>query len=169
MRSLGSIVGGVGRHALVILVSYECIRYVSAVSLVLPNFGDTDYLGYPPHRVVSILVTTSRFLAGNKEAELKPTTFSSLLLSMFFFFLFSKSLQRYSAWSPAYWGYSLINNNNIYLTPLGRGQGPHARVLILHKRIWKGTPGFSSASGGLSAWFHPCFLVFPLLLTPPAI
>ena len=39
---------------------------------------------------VSILVTASRFLAGNNEAELKPTTFSSILL--FIVFLFSLSL-----------------------------------------------------------------------------
>ena len=48
-------------------------------SLVLPGFDDTASLGFPPRRVVYPLVqpwvTDSRFLAGNKEAELKPTIF----------------------------------------------------------------------------------------------
>ena len=54
------------------------------VSLVLPAFNDTGSLGFDLHRVVCPLVppcvTASRFLAVNREAELKLTTFTSLLL-----------------------------------------------------------------------------------------
>ena len=61
------------------------------VSLVLPTFDDNSSLVSPPHQVVYPLVppwaTASHFFSGNKEAELKPTTFSSLQL--FHFFLFS--------------------------------------------------------------------------------
>ena len=63
--------------------------------LVLPTIDDTGSLGYPPHRVVyptsvSILVTASRFLAGNSEDELKPTISSALtLLYVFQSFFFS--------------------------------------------------------------------------------
>ena len=49
------------------------------------KFDDTGSLGYPSGWVVyhpsdSTLVTASRFLAETGEAELKLTTFSSLLL-----------------------------------------------------------------------------------------
>ena len=58
----------------------------SAVSLFLPAFDDTGSIGSSPRRVAY----TSRFLAGNMEAELKPTTISSLLLFyVFLSFLFS--------------------------------------------------------------------------------
>ena len=65
-----------------------------AISLVLSPIDDTSSLGSPPRQVlyplVSPRVTTSRFLAGNREAELKPTTFSILLFfRVFLFFLFS--------------------------------------------------------------------------------
>ena len=55
---------GQGACARVIVVLRECIWNASPVSLGLPAFDDTG----------------SRFLAGNTKAELKPTTFSSLLL-----------------------------------------------------------------------------------------
>ena len=70
----------------VILVLRECIRNAPVVSLVLPTFDDAGSLGSPPLQVVYPLgstvtpwATASRFLAGNMEAELKSTTFSSLL------------------------------------------------------------------------------------------
>ena len=85
-RSLGSIV-----------VLRECIWNAPAVSLDLPAFDDTGSLGsptrqvvYPPDSMVPPWVTASHFLAGNREAELKPATFSSLLLFLVFLsFLFS--------------------------------------------------------------------------------
>ena len=72
-------------HACVILILCECIWNVPKVSLVLLAFDDTGSLGYPPFQGdlspwFPPWVTTSRFLAGNREAELKPTTFLSLLL-----------------------------------------------------------------------------------------
>ena len=79
---------GQGTRARVILVLRECILNAPVVLLVLPAFDDTDSLGSPPRQVVyppgSIVppwVTASHLLAGNREAELKPSTFSSLLLS----------------------------------------------------------------------------------------
>ena len=58
-----------------------------AVSLVLTAFDDTGSLGspprqavYPPSSTVPPWVTASHFLAGNRKVELKPTTFSSLLV-----------------------------------------------------------------------------------------
>ena len=62
----------------------ECIWNAHAVSLVLPGFDDTGSLGLPPRWVdyppIPPGVAASHFLAGNWEAELKPTTFSSFLL-----------------------------------------------------------------------------------------
>ena len=76
-----------GARARVILVLHECIWNTPAVLLVLPTFDDTGSLGSPPRQMVlppgSMIppwLTASRFLAGNREANLKPTTFSSLLL-----------------------------------------------------------------------------------------
>ena len=96
-RSLGSIVGGSRACALVILILRECIWNAPAVSLVHPPFDDTASLGspprqvgYPPGSLVSPWMTASHFLAGNREAQLKLTTFSSLLLFCdFLSFLFS--------------------------------------------------------------------------------
>ena len=74
---------GQGFRALVILVLRECIWNAPAVSLILPAFDDTGSMGSPPHqviyppvRLVPPWVTASRFVTGNTEAELKPTTFS---------------------------------------------------------------------------------------------
>ena len=72
-----------------------------------PDFDDTRSLGYPPRRVVYPFgfhwVTASRFLAGNREAKLKPTT---PCFPLFPLLLTPTSLpQRYSAC----WGY-----NNYY-------------------------------------------------------
>ena len=80
----------------VILVLGECIWKVSAVSLVLKAFDDTGSLGSPPCQIVCPpgfmiphWVTASCFLAGNRGAELKPTTLSLLLLfRVFLAFLF---------------------------------------------------------------------------------
>ena len=86
--SLGSIVWGGGLAQWdcvhVILVIPECIWNAPAISVVLPAFGDT-LLGFssatgglspwfPPW------VTVSHFHVGKREVELKPTTFSSVLL-----------------------------------------------------------------------------------------
>ena len=81
-------------RARVILVLHECIWDAPTVSLVLPAFDDTGSLGFPPcwvsYPLVPHWVTASRFLAGNREAEIKPTTLSSLLLfRLFLSFLFS--------------------------------------------------------------------------------
>ena len=78
----GFIVGeGQGARALVILVLNEGIWNAPAVSLVFPVFKDTGSLFYPLRRVLSQWfppwVTASHLIAGNWEAELKPTTFSS--------------------------------------------------------------------------------------------
>ena len=55
-----NVVGGVwvqllgvqGVRARVILVLSECIKNASVVSLVLPTFGDTGSLAFPPHWVI---------------------------------------------------------------------------------------------------------------------
>ena len=79
-----------GACASVSLVLRECIWNAPVVSFVLPGFDNTGSLGFPPRREVPPWVTVSCFLAGNREAELKPTTFSSFLLfSVFLSFLFS--------------------------------------------------------------------------------
>ena len=74
-----------GAHSHVILVLRECIWNAPAVSLVFPAFDDTGSPDYPPRPIfyrpsVSTLVTASRFLVGCGRAELKPNTFSLLLL-----------------------------------------------------------------------------------------
>ena len=68
------IFGVEGARAL-ILILHECIR--NAASLALPAFDDTGSLGFHPSCfMVPPWVTASRFLVGNREAELKLTTFS---------------------------------------------------------------------------------------------
>ena len=74
-----------------------------------PNLDDTGSLCSPPHQVVYSLiqpwVTVSHFLVGNMEAELKHTTFSSLLLfHVFLSFLFSGPPIDIVALSAACWG-----------------------------------------------------------------
>ena len=73
---------------------HDCIWNAPAVSLVLPTFDATGHLGstphqvvYPPGSMVAPWVTASRFLTRNREAELKPTTFSYFLLLLFRIFL----------------------------------------------------------------------------------
>ena len=83
--SLGSIVGGSLVLTAVILVLRECIWSALVGLLGLPTFGDTGSLSYQSHWMAyspldSTLVPASRFLTGNRESELKPTTFSSLHL-----------------------------------------------------------------------------------------
>ena len=56
-----------------------CVK-VLEVLICLLTFDDTGSLCYPLHKVIylssfSTLVTAFRFLARNREAELKPTTF----------------------------------------------------------------------------------------------
>ena len=71
---MGSITGGQGDHAHIILVLCEYIWNASVVSLVLQAFDDTGSLSFPTHRVVYPLVlswmTTSCFLAVSREADL---------------------------------------------------------------------------------------------------
>ena len=52
----------------------------AAVSLVSSAFDDTGFLGSPPRQAVYPPYLNGSTLAGNTEAEQKPTTFSSLLL-----------------------------------------------------------------------------------------
>ena len=74
----------------VILVLHECIRNVPAVSLVLPAFDNTGspprQVVYPPGYMTPPWVTISHFLVGNREAELKPSIFPSLLFFLSFLF-----------------------------------------------------------------------------------
>ena len=107
------LLGSQGFCGRVILVLRECIRNTSAVSIFLSAFGDTGSLGsppsqvvYPPDYMVTPWVTAYRFLAGNKEAELKPSTFPSLLL--FRVFPLFSSPNPPGTLSAACWGYSLI-------------------------------------------------------------
>ena len=110
------MIGSQGACARVILVFRECIWNMPAVSLILPVFDVTGSLGSPPRQevyphgsMVPPWVTASRFLAGNSWAELKPTTFSSLLLfRVFFFSLFSQTPSDIIPLSAAYWDYSSI-------------------------------------------------------------
>ena len=77
----------------------------------LPWFSSASG-GLSPWLIVSTLVTASRFLLGNREAELKPTTFFSLLLSrVFLSFLFPWLPMDIVPLSVACWGCSLNNNN----------------------------------------------------------
>ena len=71
-----------------------------AMSFALPAFNDTGSLdsppsmvAYPPGSMVQLWVTASRFLEGNKKAELKPTTFFH---SYFSYLYSSPDPQRYS-------------------------------------------------------------------------
>ena len=80
-------------RARVIPVSRECIWNATAVSLVLPAFDGIGSLGSSPRHLVyppgSTLGECLPF-PWNREAELKSTTFSSLLLFHdFLSFLFS--------------------------------------------------------------------------------
>ena len=105
--SLGSLVGGRGGGAWPYHSSCsECMWNALVVLLGLPTFDDTGSLGSHPRRVfyrpsVSALVTESRFLAGNREAKLKPTTFSSLLIfRVSLSFLFSYPHSDIALWVP---------------------------------------------------------------------
>ena len=93
VRVLVQLLGSEGARARVISVLCECIWNAPAVVLLLPAFDDSGSLGSPPRRVVytrgSTLSDCPSFLAGNKEAELKPTPSSLLLFRYFLFFLFS--------------------------------------------------------------------------------
>ena len=62
----------------VILVLHEYILDAPVVPPVLPMF---DVAGSLAYHLGSTLETASHFLMGNIEAELIPTTFSSLLCS----------------------------------------------------------------------------------------
>ena len=118
--SLGSVEVQKAR-ARVFLVLREFIWNALAVSIVLPAFDNTSSLGFPPRHVVyppgsmvTPWVTASRFPARNRESELKPTTFSSLLLFIVFLSLnFScpnlpPHPRRDNTLNAACLGYSLI-------------------------------------------------------------
>ena len=90
--------GGLGGgRARVIPVLCECIWNAIAVSIVPSAFDNTGSLGFLPRQLISSpismvppSVTASHFLAGNRDAELTPTTYSSLILFLdFLSFLFS--------------------------------------------------------------------------------
>ena len=66
------------------------------VLLGIPTFVDSGTHGYPPrwvtyHPLGSTLEPAYHFLVGNRETELKPATFSSLLLCSVFLSLFVSS------------------------------------------------------------------------------
>ena len=98
------------------------------VSLVLPAFDSSGSLGslprqvvYPPGSMVPPWVTDSRFLSGNNEAELKPTTSLPSYFSVVSYL--SSSLEApaiYIPLSAACWGYSIIIIiiSNICIYPL---------------------------------------------------
>ena len=78
----------------------ECGRDLSCPSSLwrhmLPGFSSASWV-CPPASMFLAKVTASRFLAGNREAELKPTTFSSLPFFLAFLsFLVSWPPHRYS-------------------------------------------------------------------------
>ena len=103
------LLGGQGAHAHVILVLRECTWDEPAVSLLLPALDDTESPDYPPRRViyrptVSTLVTASRFLAENRETELKPTTFSISTFQCFSVLQLLLQHQLSSASSATCWG-----------------------------------------------------------------
>ena len=82
-----------GVRARVTLILHECIWNAPAISLILIASGNTGSLDFNPRQVIYIpgsmvspWVTASRFLAGYREAELKPNTFWSLLLFCFHLF-----------------------------------------------------------------------------------
>ena len=98
-------VGETGHRARVrvIFVLREYIWNALAVFLVLLPFNDTGSLGPPPRQVVypfgSMVppwITASRSLVRNREAELKPTTFSSPTFLCFPVFPLLRTPQRYS-------------------------------------------------------------------------
>ena len=81
---------GVRMSALVLFLFYAKVSGMRPVLLVLPAFNDTGSLVGWHIPLVPPWVTASRFLAGNRETELNPITFSSLLLfRVFLSFLFS--------------------------------------------------------------------------------
>ena len=67
------LLGDQQAHARVIPILREYIWNAPAVLLFLPTVDDIGSLSFPPRRIPR-WVTASRFLAGNREAELKPTT-----------------------------------------------------------------------------------------------
>ena len=86
----------------------ECARGLAFTRHL--TFDDTGSLDSPESQVVYLpgstvpsWATTSRFLAGNREAELKPTTFFLLCFRVFLYFLF-----YIPPLSAACWGYSVI-------------------------------------------------------------
>ena len=77
---------GQGFRDRVILVVRECIWNALMVPFGLSSFDDTGSLDYPSRWVTYHLLPASRVPAGNRKAELKNTTFSSLLLFLSFLF-----------------------------------------------------------------------------------
>ena len=111
---------GQGSYDCVILVLRERIWnvHVPAASLLFPAFDNTGSLGFPliysPRSMVPPWVTASRFLAGNKEAELKPTTFSLFTSTFPYFSVFPLLiLQRCSTSESCLLGLLLNNISNL--------------------------------------------------------
>ena len=80
-----------GARVRVILVVRECIWNGFMAVFDLPTFDATGSSGYPPCRVAyrssdSTLITASRILGGNIEAELKPNLSLRFYFSVFLFF-----------------------------------------------------------------------------------
>ena len=111
------LLGGQRTHTLIILVLHEYIWNSSTVSLVLPVFDEKG-------------VTASCSPVGNREDELKLTTFSSLLFAcVFLSFLLLLSSSDVVPLSDVCWGYSLIIIIIILVARLGKLIA-HARKLI---------------------------------------
>ena len=85
MGSLGSVVGNQGSHVVLFYVNVSGMHPQSSLSsqpltILAPQVLLCIRWSIPLVPLFHTWVTASRFLAGNREAELKPTTFSSLLL-----------------------------------------------------------------------------------------
>ena len=122
--SLGSIVGGSGGP----LSCYSCFTWMYlewACSLVCPpNLWWNQLPGLFSKSGGLTLwflpcMTASHFPAGNRETNLNPTTFFSLLLfCVFLSFLFSKPPNDIVPLSAAGWSYSLIIIIKVITPPL---------------------------------------------------
>ena len=118
--TLGSIVeGSGGQHSCCYSFTWIYLKCGRGLAHP-PNPRDIGSHSSPPHQMVyppgfkvPPWVTASSFLAGNREAELKPTTFSSLLL--FRVFLSFLNPKRYSTFECCLLGL-LPNNNNWKIT-----------------------------------------------------
>ena len=87
--------------------------YLSSQSLTIPALWVFLRVGWSISLVLPWM-TASHFLVGNSEAELKPSTFSSLLLfRVFLSFLFSSPSSDIVPLSATYWGYHACDLSRI--------------------------------------------------------